>query len=474
MAQYDLVVKNGTVATAADRFRTDVAVKGGRIVALLEDVPASAAEQVVDATGRLVLPGGVEGHCHIGEPAFGGAELADDFESASIAAACGGTTTIIPFAGQMEGKTLREAVDWYHGRAAGKSVLDYGFHLILSDPTPQVLGQELPALIADGYTSFKVYMTYEGLKLEDLNILDVLETAGRHDAFVMIHCENDHFIRWLAERMEQAGDTGMAGFGVAHGPVAEREATHRAISLAEVAQTPIFIVHVSSRQAMEQMAWAQSRGLPVYGETCPQYLFLSSEDFSRPGWEGAKYICSPPPRDPENPQHLWRGLRNGVFQMVSSDHCAYRMEGPGGRKHAAGELHFHKVSPGLPGIENRLPLMFSEGVMAGRIELETFVALTATNAAKLYGLHPRKGTIAVGADADMVLWDPERTVTLTHAMLHDRCDYTPYEGRTFRGWSVTTIAGGELLWHDGEVRARPGRGRFLPRSTSSAVRPRAH
>jgi len=473
MAEYDLVVKNGTVVTAADTVQADVAVKGGRIVALLDELPASAADQVVDATGKLVLPGGVEGHCHIGEPAFGGAELADDFESASIAAACGGTTTIIPFAGQMEGKTLREAVEWCHGRAEGKSVLDYGFHLMIADPTPQVLGQELPALIADGYTSFKVFMTYDGLKLEDMQILDVLETARNHGAFVMIHCENDHCIRWLAERMERAGDTSPARFGVAHGPVAEREATHRAIALSEVAEAPVFIVHVSSHQAMEQIAWARTRGMPIYGETCPQYLFLSSEDFARPGWEGAKYICSPPPRDPGNADHLWRGIQNGIFQMVSSDHCAYRMEGPGGRKEAAGELHFHKVSPGLPGIENRLPLLFSEGVMTGRIDLQTFVAITATNAAKLYGLAPRKGTIAVGSDADMVLWDPEKRVTLSHDMLHDRCDYTPYEGRVFQGWPVTTIAGGEVIWHEGKVSATPGRGRFLPRGLSSAVTRRA-
>ena len=473
MAEYDLLVKNGTVATAADTVACDIAVKGGRIAMLADDIPASAADDVIDASGRLVLPGGVEGHCHIDEPPFGGAVLADDFESASIAAACGGTTTIIPFANQVEVQTLRRAVEDYNAKADGRSVLDYGFHLILSDPNEQVLGQELPSLIADGFTSFKVYMTYDGLKLEDMQILDVLDTAKAHDAFVMIHCENDHCIRWLAEQLERRGDTSPARFGTAHGPAAEREATHRAITLSEIVETPIFVVHVSSREAMEQIAWARSRGMPIYAETCPQYLFLSQEDFERPGWEGAKYICSPPPRDPGNPAHLWRGIRNGIFQLVSSDHCPYRMEGPGGRKQAAGELHFHKISPGLPGIENRLPLMFSEGVTAGRIDLQTFVAITATNAAKLYGIHPRKGTIAVGSDADLVLWDPERKVTLSHDMLHDRCDYTPYEGRSFTGWPVMTLSRGTVLWDDGEVTAPAGHGRFLARGTSSAVRRQA-
>jgi len=469
MAEYDLLVKNGTVGTAADTFRADVAVKDGRIVALLEDAPVSSADDIIDATGRLVLPGGIEGHCHIDEPSFGGAKLADDFVSASIAAACGGTTTIIPFAQQIEGMTLRQAVDDYHTKAKGRSVVDYGFHLILSDPNEQVLGQELPALIADGYTSFKVYMTYDGLRLEDMQILDVLATAKAHDGFVMIHCENDHCIRWLAEQLERKGDVGPERFGTAHGPAAEREATHRAITLSEVVDTPIFIVHVSSHQAMEQIAWARSRGMPIHAETCPQYLFLSSDDFSRPGWEGAKYICSPPPRDPDNPDHLWRGIQNGIFQLISSDHCPYRMEGPGGRIESAGELHFHKISPGLPGIETRLPLMFSEGVSKGRIDLQTFVAITATNAAKLYGLHPKKGTIAVGADADLVLWDPDREVTIRHADLHDDGDYSPYEDCKLVGWPVLSMSRGTVLWNDGEVTAPEGHGRFLHRNISSAV-----
>ena len=470
MAEYDLLVKGGTVGTAADTFAAEIAIKDGKIVALLDEAATNLADDVIDATGKLVLPGGIEGHCHIDEPSFGEAKLADDFLSGSWGAACGGTTTIIPFAQQIAGMSLREAVDDYHAKASGKSIVDYGFHLILSNPTDQVLGQELPALIADGYTSFKVYMTYDGLRLEDMQILEVLSTAKTHDGLVMIHCENDHCITWLAEQLDRRGEVGAASMGVAHGPAAEREATHRAITLSEVVDTPVFIVHVSSHQAMDQIAWARSRGMPIYAETCPQYLFLSSDDYSQPGWEGAKYICSPPPRDPENPAHLWRGIQNSIFQLVSSDHCPYSMEGPGGRKQSAGELHFHKISPGMPGIETRLPLMFSEGVMKGRIDLQTFVAVTATNAAKLYGLHPRKGTIAVGSDADLVLWDPEREVVLTNDDLHGNCDYSPYEGRHITGWPVLSMSRGVVLCRDGKVVAPKGHGTFLHRGTSSAVK----
>jgi dihydropyrimidinase len=469
MADFELVVKNGTVATASDTFAADVGIRDGRIVALADGIDERFADAVIDASGKLVLPGGIEAHCHIDEPDFGGAVLADDFASGSLAAACGGNTTMIPFATQVPGQTLRAAVEDYHGRADGKAMIDYSFHMIVSDPSDQVLGQELPGLLRDGYTSFKVFMTYDGFRLDDGQILEVLATAKRHGGFVMVHAENDYCIRWLAEQLERAGRTEPAAFSVAHGPVAEREATHRAISLAEIVDTPVFIVHVSSAQAMEQIAWAQGRGLPVYAETCPQYLFLSEDDFKRPGWEGAKYLCAPPPRDPGNAEQLWRGLTNGTFQLISSDHCPYRMEGPGGRIEAAGSLHFHKISPGIPGIEARLPLMFSEGVVKGRIDLNRFVAVTATEAAKLYGLYPRKGSITVGGDADLTLWDPQRKVTLSTDLLHEGADYTPYEGMEVTGWPVMTISRGDVIWDDGKVLGRAGRGRFLKRSPSSAV-----
>ncbi|MEQ9489796.1 MAG: dihydropyrimidinase [Alphaproteobacteria bacterium] len=467
---YDTIIKGATVATAADTIRCDIGIKDGRVAVLAEDLPESEAENCVDASGLLALPGGVDAHVHLAEDGYGGLKMADGFETGSISAACGGTTTMIPFVTQKPGISLRQAVEAYHEKAKDQSVIDYAFHLIVTDPTEQVLGQDLPALLEDGYTSFKVYMTYEGYKVDDGQMLSVLAAARSSGGFVMVHAENDHCIQWLTAELERAGDTHPSAFTKAHGPVVEREATHRAISLAEIVDTPVYIVHVSAAGAMDQIAWAQGQGLPVYAETCPQYLFLSHEDFEKAGWDATKCLCSPPPRDAGNPDQLWRGIANGTFQVVSSDHCPYRVEGPGGKIEAAkGELHFDKVSPGVPGIETRMPLMYSEGVGKGRIDLNRFVAVTATNPAKLFGLYPRKGTIAVGSDADIALWDPEKTVTITNGMQHSGADYTPYEGRTVTGYPVTTIVRGEIVWSDGAPTGKTGGGQFLRCGKSEAV-----
>ena len=459
MSDFDLVIRNGTVATAADVSRCDVGIKAGKIAALAERLNGGAE---IDAGGKLVLPGGVDAHCHFDQPTGDGSQMADDFRSGSISAACGGTTTIIPFAAQAKGQSLRAAVDDYHRRAAGKAVIDYAFHLIISDPSPQVIGQELPALLADGYTSFKIYMTYDDLKLDDRQILDVLEFARREGAMAMIHAENSDCIAWLTEKLEAAGRTAPRYHATSRPPPVEREATHRAITLAELIDVPVLIVHVSGREAIEQIRWAQGRGLKIFAETCPQYLFLSEEDLDKPGFEGAKCVCSPPPRGKDNQKYVWEGLTGGVFQVFSSDHAPFRFDTPTGKRNAGTEAPFRAVPNGIPGVETRLPLLFSEGVMAGRLPLERFVALTATNPAKIYGLHPRKGTIAVGADADLVLWDPERAVTLTNAMLHHNVDYTPYEGMRLTGWPVLTVSRGEVVCRDGVPAGAQGRGQFLP------------
>ncbi len=468
MADFDLVVRNGTVATAADITRCDVGIRDGRIVALADSLDGGA--DTIDATGRLVLPGGIDSHCHIAQSGSFGVETADDFDSGTISAACGGTTTIIPFAAQGKGQSLRAVVDAYHARAEGKAVIDYAFHLIISDPTDQVLGQDLPALIREGCTSFKVYMTYDALKLDDAEMLKVLATARREGAMVMVHAENHDVIAWLTARLAAAGRTAPKYHAVAHAPQAEREATHRAITLAEIVDVPVLIVHVSARDAMEQLRAAQGRGLRIYGETCPQYLFLTADDLDRPGFEGAKFMCSPPPRDAANQEYIWRGLANGAFQVFSSDHAPYRYDA-GGKKAHGEDASFGKVANGVPGIEIRLPMLFSEGVGKGRITLEQFVALSATNAAKIYGLYPRKGTIAVGSDADIAIWDPEREVTISIDMLHDNMDYTPYEGRRVKGWPVTTLSRGEVVWDDGKVLGQPGRGRFLKCDLPAPARP---
>lgn len=469
MPEFDLVLRNARVATAADTFSADIGVRDGRIAALADRLGSGGRE--VDVAGRIVTPGGIDSHCHIEQKSGAGIMTADDFFTGTRSAACGGTTTIIPFAAQHRGMSMRQVVKDYHACAEPKACVDYAFHLILTDPTEQVLGQELPALIRDGYTSFKIYMTYDALKLDDRQILEVLSLARREGAFVMVHAENHEIIAWLSERLIGSGHTAPKFHAMAHVKTAEREATHRAISLAELVDVPILIVHVSSGEAIEQIRWAQGRGLKIYGETCPQYLFLTEDDLDRPGFEGAKFMCSPPPRDRANQEVVWRGLSNGAFQVFSSDHAPYRYNDPEGKMKHGHHAPFKKVANGVPGLEVRMPLLFSEGVGQGRIELSEFVALTATNAAKLYGLYPRKGTIAVGSDADLVVWDADREVTISQSLLHDAMDYTPYEGRRVKGWPAMTFLRGQAVWENGAFAGAAGQGRFLKCDISPAARP---
>ncbi|MDP6566996.1 MAG: dihydropyrimidinase [Alphaproteobacteria bacterium] len=468
MTDFDLVIRNGTVATAADTFACDVGVRDGRIAALGEGLAAGGRE--IDATGMLVLPGGVEGHCHIEQLSSFGVMSADDFHSGSVSAVFGGTTTIIPFAAQQKGESLRRTVEDYHACAGPKAVIDYGYHLIISDPSEQVMGQELPALIRDGFTSFKVYMTYDAMRLDDYQMLEVLAAARREGALVMVHAENHDMIRWLSEKLIDGGNWQPKYHAVSHSRAGEGEAAHRAIQLSRLMDQPMLIVHVSTEQAMDEIRRAQDQGLKIYAETCPQYLFLTAQDLDRDGMDGAMFCCSPPPRDAAAQEAMWRGLANGTFAIFSSDHAPYRFD-DSGKLHAGPEPTFKQIANGVPGIELRLPLLFSEGVGKGRIDLNRFVALTATNAAKLYGLHPRKGTIAIGSDADIAIWDPEREVTVSHSMLHDNVGYTPYEGRTVKGWPVTVISRGRVAVMEGELQVAAGSGEFLGRDFPEAARP---
>ncbi len=468
MATFDTIIRGGTVVTATDRMDCDVAVRDGRIAALGHDLGDAARE--IDAGGMLVLPGGVEGHCHIEQKSSTGIVNADDFYSATVSAVFGGTTTVIPFAAQHRGDSLRHTVEAYHALARPKAVIDYGYHLIISDPTDQVMGQELPALVKDGVTSFKVYMTYDQLKLDDYQMLDVLAAARRHGALVMVHAENHDMIRWLSDRLVDKGYTQPKYHAVSHARIGEAEATHRAIQLSALIDVPILIVHVSAEEAMDEIRRAQGAGLSIYGETCPQYLFLTAADLDREGMEGAKFCCSPPPRDAAAQEAIWRGLANGTFAVFSSDHAPYRFDETG--KLSAGPAPpFTRIANGVPGIELRLPLLFSEGVGKNRIDIHQFVALTATNVARLYGLHPQKGTIAVGADADIAIWDPEKEVTVTHDMLHDAVGYTPYEGRRIKGWPVVVFSRGRIAVEDGDLKVERGSGAFLTRALSDAARP---
>ncbi len=465
--QFDLVIRRALVATASDTFLSDIGIRDGVIEQLGRNIAAGKKE--IDAAGRTVTPGGVDGHCHLDQPVPAPLRMADNFETGTRSAACGGTTTVIPFAVQEKGHCLQDAVDDYHRRAKDRAHVDYAFHLIVSDPTPDVLERELPRLIAEGYSSFKIYMTYDDLKLNDGQILDVLDTAKKHNALVMVHAENADCIEWLTKRLEAAGNTAPRFHGHSRPMLVEREATHRAIALSELVDVPILIVHVSGREAVEQIRWARGHGLNIFAETCPQYLFLSAEDMGVDNsYVGAKCVCSPPPRDKGNQDVIWAALAEGLFTVFSSDHAPFNYEGLDGKHPDGQEMPFRYVPNGIPGLETRMPLLYSEGVLKGRITVNKFVELTSTNAAKAYGLHPRKGTIAIGSDADLVIWE-ERDTEIKNTMLHHATDYTPYEGIKLKAWPAMTLCAGEVVWDGKDFQPRLGKGRFLQCSAPSLL-----
>ncbi|MCF3933537.1 dihydropyrimidinase [Acuticoccus sp. M5D2P5] len=455
---FDLVIKGGTVATASDTFAADVGVQNGIVTAIAKDLPDGA--ETIDASGKLVLPGAIESHCHIEQESSSGAMTSDDYLSGSVSALFGGNTTIIPFAAQQRGQSVHDVLALYRERAA-KSVLDYSFHLIITDPTDTVLKEELPHAFAEGITSFKVFMTYDKMVVSDEMMLDILVTAREHGALTMTHAENNAMIKWMVKNLVAKGYKQAKYHAVSHPATAEVEAIHRGIRLANFVGAPLLIVHVSTDEGARLVSSARTDGHPIFGETCPQYLFLTKEDLDRPDPEGAKFICSPPLRDAKTQADLWRHLHAGNLQLWSSDHAPYRY---GDSKLAAGpNPAFNQVANGMPGIEMRAPLLFSEGVLKGRLSLNRFVALTATNAAKIFGLHPRKGTIAVGSDADIAIWDPQETRTVTQAGMHDAMDYTPFEGMTITGWPVTVITRGRVAMSNGTLHAARGDGAFLKR-----------
>lgn len=469
MAEPDLVVRGGTVATATGLFAADIAVRGERIVAIGEDLPAAATE--IDARGRLVLPGGVDSHCHIEQLTASGLMNADDFASATASAAMGGTTTVIPFAAQHVGMSLARVVEDYHALAERGAVVDYAFHMILCDPRPEILAEELPPLARAGHGSLKVFLTYDRLRVEDVQFLDVLDAARTHGLMVCVHAENHGMITWMGKRLLKGGYTAPRYHVPSHPRLGEIEAIGRAIACAALVDQPLMIFHVSTAEGAAVIHRARGEGRKVWGETCTQYLTLGAADLDRPGLEGAMWMCSPPLREPSDQAALWWALEAGTLQTVSSDHAPYRMDASG--KLAKGEgANFKEIANGMPGLELRLPVLFDAMVSQGRLGIEKFVELTATAPARLYGLNPRKGSIAVGADADLVLWDPERKVAIEQGPRHDRAGYTPYAGRTLQGWPETVLRRGQVIVDGGSLRAAPGSGRFLPRGGGPAAAPR--
>src|SRR5438105_2638266 len=459
----DLVIRGGTVVTAERSFRADVGIAGEKIVELKVGLEG---KREIDASGKLVLPGGVDSHCHIEQLSSMGVMTADDFYSATVSAAHGGTTTVIPFCAQHRGDDLRKVLADYHERARAKAVIDYGFHLIIANPDEPTLREHLPEAIGAGVRSFKIFMTYERTRLHDEQILDVMAAARKHGALVMVHAENHGIISWLAGRMVKQGNTLPRYHAICHTRGAEAEAIERVVKLAELVDCPILIVHVSTPEGIDAIRKARARGLKVLGETCPQYLLLTAKDIDI-GLQGAFFCCSPPPRDEAAQEACWQGLKDGTLHVYSSDHAPYGREGklPKGEK-----TTFKEMANGVPGLELRLPLLFTYGVQTKRISLEEFVNLTATRHAQTYGLYPRKGTIALGSDADIAIWDAEKTVVVKQT--HDHTGYTPYKGRRLKGWPVTVLSRGQAIVQGGNLSAERGRGKFLAREPSERWQPR--
>ncbi|MCK8787453.1 dihydropyrimidinase [Roseomonas sp. NAR14] len=472
MAEFDLAVRGGLVATGCGTTRCDIGVKDGRVVALGERLADAA--RTVDAGGLLVLPGGVDSHCHIEQPDPDGTVYEETFLTGSRSAFAGGTTSVVCFVPGWKGASLAERVADYEKRAA-TGMLDYGFHLVIAEATDATIA-EIPQFVARGMRSLKVFLTYDDVHLDDRGYLRVLAAARRTGALVTVHCENYDAIKWRTEALLAAGLTEPRYHAWSRPVVVEREATHRAIALAELVDQPIQIFHVSCAEVAEEIARAQWRGLKVWGETCPQYLVLTADDMARTSgrdgsFEGAKFMCSPSPRDAAAQEGLWRVLRQGTLDVVSSDHSGWSFHNDRGKAKHGRDANFRAIPNGVPGVAARLPIMFSEGVSKGRLSLDQFVALTSTNPARLMGLAPRKGVIQVGSDADLAIWDPQKRVTLTNALMQQAIDYTPYEGMEVTGWPVMTVRRGELVMRDGVVTAEPGSGRYLPRAPYDLIRP---
>lgn len=463
----DLVIRNGTVVTATDRFAADVGIRDGRIVQLGQGLHGQTS---LDAAGKLVLPGGVDSHCHVEQISAAGIMNADTFESATGSAALGGTTTIIPFAAQHVGTKLAEVVADYHRLAAKGAIVDYALHLILADPRADVLDEDLPPLVAAGHASLKIFLTYDRIRLEDGQALAVLAAARRHGLMVCVHAENHGMIQWLAGRLAGRGYTDAKYHAVSHPRLGEAEAIARACAMSQLLDQPLMIFHVSTAEGLAELRRARAAGAKVWGETCTHYLTLTREAMDRPGGEGAKWICSPPLREPYDQEALWHALADGTLQTVSSDHAPYAADATG--KFMAGpEPSFKQVPNGMPGLAFRLPLLWHAMVNEGRGDDRAFVRLACTEPARLYGLDDRKGAIAIGKDADIVVWDAAKHVTLTAPLAGDRTGYTPFEGLSVRGWPVTVLRRGEPIVVDGELRAKPGSGRFLARRAGPCATP---
>ena len=456
------LIKNGHIVTAVDSYVADVLIDGAVISMIGANLSPIAVQvdRTIDATGKLVIPGGIDPHTHLDLP-FGGTSSSDDFETGTRAAAFGGTTSIIDFAVQYKGQALNEALDIWSAKAEGKAAIDYGFHMILTDLPDQRL-PEIKGLIDQGVTSFKLFMAYPGVFLvDDGTIFKAMTVASDGGGLVCMHAENGVVIDVIVKKAIAEGKTGPKYHALTRPTRAEAEGVHRAIAIAEMANAPVYIVHLSCYDALKEVQAARDLGLPAFAETCPQYLFLDYSYYEQEGFEGAKYVMTPPLRDKSNQDQLWKGLRGNDLQVISTDHCPFCFK----EQKELGRDDFTKIPNGGPGVEHRMSLIYDGGVAQKRIGLNRFVELTSTSAAKIFGLFPKKGTIAVGSDADIVVFNPEREQVISASTHHMRVDYSAYEGRRVRGVSEIVLSRGKIVVENGEFKGKAGDGTFLKRGS---------
>ena len=452
------LIKNGRIVTAVDDYHADILIEDETVTLIGRSLDMEA-DVIIEAAGKLVLPGGIDPHTHMELP-FGGTQSSDDFFTGTRAAAFGGTTTIIDFAVQNKGETLTQGLDNWHRKASGKCAVDYGFHLITT-VFEDGDEKEMYRIMDEGVTSFKLFMAYPGVFLaDDATIFRAMSAAGQRGGLVCMHAENGIVINEIIKRALAAGRTSPKYHALTRPTIAEAEGVHRAIAIAEMAESPVYIVHLSSKDALDQIREARDRGIPAFAETCPQYLFRSIEDYGD-DWEGAKYVFTPPLREKHNCADLWKGLKMDDLQVISTDHCPFCMK----EQKELGVGDFSKIPNGAPGIENRMSLIYNGGVVENRISLNRFVELTSTAAAKMFGMFPKKGTIAVGSDADIVIFDPEKEHTFGVENEHMNVDYSTYEGWKVKGKVETVLSRGKVIIENGEYKGRAGDGEFLKRGT---------
>jgi dihydropyrimidinase len=456
-----VLIKNGQIVTAVDNYFADILIEEGKVRVIGHRLDMEA-DRVIDASDKLVIPGGIDPHTHMELP-FGGTSSSDDFRTGTIAAAHGGTTTIIDFAVQYKGESLTEAVDNWHRKAEGKTAIDYGFHLITTD-LPDERIPEMKQLINEGVMSFKLFMAYPGVFLvDDATIYRAMKVAGNAGGLICMHAENGIVINEIIKEALAEGKTAPKYHALTRPTKAEAEGVHRAIAIADMAGAPVYIVHLSCYDALEEVRAARDTGIAAYAETCPQYLFLDYSYYEQEGFEGAKYVMTPPLREKWNQDKLWQGIAGNDLQVVSTDHCPFCFK----EQKEMGRDDFTKIPNGGPGVEHRLSLVYNGGVASGRISVNRFVEITSTSAARLFGMFPRKGTIAVGSDADIVIFDPNEEMTISAASHHMNVDYSAYEGMKVRGVTKTVLSRGRLIIEDGGYVGKAGDGEFLRRGTFS-------